>query len=94
MYLSVCVFVCVFVDCPNLTTSGLLHVSMLTKLENLTLHGVPAGVITDAGRDGPEDTGRWLQKLPESLRTLVISGELRWHINAIDLYERTETMVN
>jgi len=67
---------------------------MLTKLENLTLHGVPAGVITDAWRDGPEDTGGWFQKLPESLVNLVIGGELRWHINAIDLYERTETMVN
>ena len=83
-----------FPESSLVTASGLLHVGRLTKLRKLTLHGVSAGVITDAWRDGPEDTGGWFQKLPESLVNLVIGGELRWHINAIDLYERTETMVN
>ena len=41
-----------------------------TFLEDCTL----TGVVSDAGGDSKDPVGRWLQKLPKSIKTLVISG--------------------
>lgn len=76
----------VFPDCPEVSADGLCRLTGLSKLQSLTLHGVSAAAMTDAKR--------WLQELSRSLRSLDISGELRWHIHTIDIHERTVVTVN
>ena len=76
----------VFPDCPEVSADGLCRLAGLSDLRNLTLHSVSAAAMTDAKR--------WLQKLPRSLRSLDISGELRWHIHTIDIHERTVVTVS
>ena len=67
--------VCVFPDCPGVTSAGLQHLSHLTWLKVLTLDVVPAGVLS--GQAGHEDPWGWIRVLPDKLRILVITGELR-----------------
>ena len=52
-------------DCPAVSADGLRHITRLSKLEGLTLDGLSAAAMSDAGR--------WLKELPRSLRSLAIS---------------------
>ena len=73
----VCMSVCMFPDCSRLTPSGLLHISNLTSLRTLELVGVPDHSIY-------VETS-WIRELPESLVTLTIMSELRWHMRAVNV---------
>ena len=71
--------VCVFPDSSILTAQGLLYLGDGAKLLTVTIQKLRIGLIS--GQGGP---GGWMQNLPNLLKTLVITGELRWHIHAID----------
>ena len=70
----VCMCVCVFADCPEVTPDSLRHLSSVTELWSLTLTGVPASDIR-----GQEGAGSWIRELPDPLLRLAICGELWRH---------------
>ena len=69
---SMCV--CVSPDCLRLTLESLRHIGKLLSMKVLVLQEVRDGLVR--GQGGPEG---WIQRLPESLEVLVISGELQRH---------------
>ena len=64
--------VCVFPDCPGGALEGLRQFVKFNGLQTLIMHGLPTDVTY------PRD-----MKLPTTLTTLDISGELCWHIHAV-----------
>ena len=64
-----------------------MHFGNLSRLESLTLGGMKAKLIN--GQDGQKDPGRWIRGLSSSMKELIISGELRWHIHAVNVHEKT-----
>ena len=64
-----------FPDCPGVTAENLRHLGNYTGLESLTINGVPASLFYV--QDGQKDPGDWIQRLPESLKKLDVTGELQ-----------------
>ena len=67
--------VCVFPDCPGVTSAGLQHLEYLVGLKILILRGFLVSFIS--GQDGQKDPGGWIRGLPDSLQKLDVIGELR-----------------
>ena len=71
-------FECMFPDCSRLEPSGLQHIGNLTSLRTLKLGEVPDHSIYVENW--------WIRKLPESLDTLQIMSELRWHMRVVSVH--------
>ena len=70
--------VCVFSDCPGVTSADLDHLERFLRLRTLILNGVHASIIN--GQDGRGDSWGWMRNVSDSLKFLYISGELQRHI--------------
>ena len=71
--------VCVSPDCSRLTSGGLQHIGKLRRMEILVLQEVRVGLVS--GQGGPKG---WIRGLTDTLRIIVITGELQRH-NALSI---------
>ena len=70
----VCMCVCVFLDCPGVTSKGLWDLTEFASLANLQLQRMSAIAINGQGHSDPWG---WIKDLRYQFKRLYISGEIQ-----------------